>query len=93
MSSLILVLLFVDTIQVKAWKISLVTYFKIYPRHLKLLNVDKFTLRSMIMRLFITGSSMNAAFAVGRLLEREDARSKLLSMKNFKNTVSREPFL
>ena len=31
---------------------------------------------------------MNAAFAVGRLLEREDARSKLLAMKNFKNTVS-----
>ena len=33
------------------------------------------------------GSSMNAAFAIGRLLEREDARAKLLAMKNFKNTV------
>ena len=36
---------------------------------------------------FFPGSSMNAAFAIGRLLEREDARAKLLAMNNFKNTV------
>ena len=30
---------------------------------------------------------MNSAFAIGRLLERDDARGKLLGMKNFKNAV------
>ena len=31
---------------------------------------------------------MNSAFAIGRLLEREDARTKLLEMTNFKNTMT-----